>query len=467
MQYTEGSRKNRSRQGEPWSAKELADLKNLYPVRTNQALARHFGRSEMSITTKANHLHLTKQLTTTRRKNRPWSDLEVGLLKQLYPDTSLEEIAAELVGRSILAVQEKALLLGLRRLRPWTAEEISLLRKLWPNTEYSDIATRLNRSIQGIKAKGYKLGLPRRKANSPTPGHSGHKKRTRPPVHPWSTDEIKCLKHLYPSTPIKEIARHLENRTEAAIISKACSLGLRQPCFFTEQEDRYICILWPDMNAVEIARKLGRSPQGIRVRAEKLGLEPKSNRPWTKQDDALLQKLFYNPDYAELAEIIGRTPAALKQRAHVLGLLSTPNHWTDREEAFLRKHWQDKPGTRIARELKRSANAVRAHARALGLKRFSRKLWTDQEIQILKEMHGQYTAADIAKRLGRTPGTVHSRLSQLGLTTPPCPPWSPQEKQRLKALYGQYTKAEIAEKLGRSIGAVDVKITELGLARSK
>ncbi len=210
IQHSEGNNKTRPRQGERWSDRELTDLKKLYPVRPNRALVRHFGRSEMSITNKANQLGLTKQLTAAPRRFRPWSDLEIDLLKQLHPDTSLEDIAAELVGRSILAVQEKALELGLRRLQPWTAEEIALLRKLWANTAYSDIADRLNRSIYAIKGKGYKLGLPRQQAKALPPGHSGSTKRTRRHVHPWSTDEIKCLKHHYPTTPIKMIALYLD-----------------------------------------------------------------------------------------------------------------------------------------------------------------------------------------------------------------------------------------------------------------
>jgi len=44
----------------PWSEPEASDLRRLFPYHTTAALARHFGRSEASISMQANKMRLLK-----------------------------------------------------------------------------------------------------------------------------------------------------------------------------------------------------------------------------------------------------------------------------------------------------------------------------------------------------------------------------------------------------------------------
>lgn len=234
MPFNERDKKERLRQGHPWSDKELADLREIYPRRTSHALELHFGRSWFSIEHKAKKLGLRKPTNGTR-KGRPWSDLEIKLLRELYsdPDTLLEEIATQFVGRSLKAVQRMAHILGLRRVNPWTEEEIALLRQCWPARTPSELARMLKRSWRAIKHKARSLGLRRRplvaadsgdQEKAPAARERNAKRRV---LQLWSEEEVKYLKHMYPRTHSpEEIAKGLKGRSVASITGKRLSQNL-------------------------------------------------------------------------------------------------------------------------------------------------------------------------------------------------------------------------------------------------
>lgn len=257
-------KKKRLRQGQPWSDKELADLRAMYPQRTNRALEPHFGRSWKSILLKAKQLGLKRRKKRTR-KCRPWSDLEVELLRQLHPDTSLEQIADQSIGRSLSAVQGMAHILGLSRVNRWTEEEVTLLQELWPKRTLSDLAGILKRSERAIKSKANKLGLRRRPmAGAKSADHeettvAGQRQSQRLPTRPWSDEEVKYLKHAYPTRSLEQIAKDLEDRSVASIRGKAWELGLTRKRAWTAEEDNVIRESYPSLPWNEIAKRLNRS----------------------------------------------------------------------------------------------------------------------------------------------------------------------------------------------------------------
>lgn len=470
MQSNEKDKKERLRQGHPWSDKELADLRAMYPSRTNRALERHFGRSGLSILQKANQLGLKRPKNGTR-KCRPWSDLEIELLRDLYPDTPLEEIADQLIGRSMHAVQGMAHILGLRRVNPWTEEEIALLRQLWPDGTLSELAGILKRSQRAIKAKARKLGWRRRPLVAANSGDhakasaSRERKSKRPAPQPWSEDEVKYLKYRYPTSSPEEIAKDLDNRSLASIKGKAWELGLTQKRAWTAEEDNLIREYHLRLSWKEIAKRLNRSISGVQLRARALGLKQKGPRSWTDREDEFLRAHWSEPDAGELAEQLDRTVVAVLSRAHKLGLLDKRNWWTEQDEAFLLEHWQDRSYPWIAQQLNRPIGTVCFYAQKLGLRKQQQRPWTEQEIRILRSMHGHATAAEIAQRLKRSVGSVNTQIAKLGLTTSQPGAWTLEEKERLRTLYGRHSLKEMAEQLGRSVCAVKVKITELGLSR--
>ncbi len=472
MQPDAKGKEKRFRQGHLWSDKELVDLLAMYPHRTPRALEQHFGRSWKSILLKAKQLGLKRREKRTR-SCRPWSDLEVELLRQLHPDTPLEEIADQLIGRSLSAVQGMAHILGLRRVTPWTREEIALLRQLWPERTLSDLAGILKRSERAIKSKANKLGLRRRPIT-----HAGSadreeaialRQRTskRPTLRPWSEEEVKYLKHAYSTRSPENIAKDLEDRSVASIKGKAWELGLTRRRGWTAEEDNLIREYYLSLPWNEIARRLNRSSSGVQRRAHVLGLKRKPRRVWTKREDGVLRTSWSKLEAGDLAEQLDRTVEAVLTRAQILGLRDRRNWWTEQDEAFLLEHWQNKSYSWIAQQLNRPIGTVRSHAERLSLRKQRHRPWTEQEIDVLKAMHGRARAGKIARRLKRSVGSVNSQIAKLGLTTPQPGAWTLEEKKRLKTLYGRYSLKEVAEQLGRSVSAVQVKITELGLAQNK
>jgi hypothetical protein len=101
-----------------------------------------------------------------RGRGRKWTAKEVALLKELYPECPIGEIAKRL-GRTASAITSKAACLGLRRKswcdRLWTAEELEMLRGLRPTHEdIQDMAERIGRSPNAVRVKAYGLGFGKR-----------------------------------------------------------------------------------------------------------------------------------------------------------------------------------------------------------------------------------------------------------------------------------------------------------------
>jgi len=154
----------------------------------------------------------------TKIKNsgtRSWSENEVKLLKKLYQDKSVRNIADKL-GRSLKAVKSKASAIGLTREGPrfWSNQEMARLKKLHSNKTNKDIAKQLGRSVWAVAAKAHKLGL-----------------TEKPRV--WSKKELNLLKRLYPSKTAEEIAGQM-GRAVPATRLRIVKLGLKKRLRYEE-----------------------------------------------------------------------------------------------------------------------------------------------------------------------------------------------------------------------------------------
>ena len=95
-----------------------------------------------------------------RGHGRKWTAKEAALLKELYPECPIPEIAKRL-DRTVAAITGKAYSLRINRKswcdKIWTAEEFQLLSQLYPTHEdIQDIGERIGRSPSAVRAK---LGL--------------------------------------------------------------------------------------------------------------------------------------------------------------------------------------------------------------------------------------------------------------------------------------------------------------------
>jgi hypothetical protein len=155
------------------------------------------------------------------RAGWPWSEAETALLRAQWPAGVPTAAIAAALGRSTMAVRQRALLLGLRRPsgraiagRPWTADDLAQLRQRWLAGEpAADIAAALDRTSKAIRMKARKLALPRRQ--------SGGGGRPR-----WTAPERDHLRRQWQAgIPVAEIAAAL-GRTSKAIREAARRLGL-------------------------------------------------------------------------------------------------------------------------------------------------------------------------------------------------------------------------------------------------
>ncbi len=103
----------------------------------------------------------------TRGHGRKWTAKEVALLKELYPECGIGEIAKRL-DRTVSAITGKAHSLRIKRkswcVKLWTAEELQLLMELYPtHGDIQDIAERIGRSPSTVRAKAHDLGFSKRR----------------------------------------------------------------------------------------------------------------------------------------------------------------------------------------------------------------------------------------------------------------------------------------------------------------
>lgn len=87
--------------------------------------------------------------------------------------------------------------------------------------------------------------------------------------------------------------------------------------------------------------------------------------------------------------------------------------WSTAAEQKLARLYATTPLPRLAFLLKRSENAIKQHARKLGLQR--RRYWTTAEIKILRRRYPNEPASAIAKDLSRKTTQVQAQANKLGL----------------------------------------------------
>lgn len=89
--------------------------------------------------------------------------------------------------------------------------------------------------------------------------------------------------------------------------------------------------------------------------------------------------------------------------------------WTEKENALIYKWYAKRPTRWLAEKLRRSEQAVRDHAKRLGLKHGTHRLWTPAEDALLKKWYVEKPVDWIAAQLGRGVNAVRGRAKLLGV----------------------------------------------------
>ncbi len=161
--------------------------------------------------------------------------------------------------------------------RVWTEEEIAYLKIAYPTVYTKDIAKKLNRSVCAVQLKANKIGLKKETGWS----HGRPAKR-------WTQDEDEFLKRHYEKDPHKEIAKKL-GRTVKAVRRRVGMLGIKKVDIhsrgfvrrvWTAEEEDLLLKLYPTTSIAEIARRLKRSYHSIWIKAQRLGVNRKTEHVW-------------------------------------------------------------------------------------------------------------------------------------------------------------------------------------------
>jgi hypothetical protein len=293
----------------------------------------------------------------------------------------------------------------------------------------------------------------------------------------WTRREDAILARLYrDGVAVREIAAQL-GRSEDAVNGRRRHLEIaarRARMAWSGREDAVMAAATrAGLPAWVVAERLGRPLGQVQWRRRALGLASSAARRYVPDDDAAIRATFgERGDIEELARRLGRSPAALRLRAVKLGLhrpVRRPR-WSASEDAAVRDGYDNGLRCReIARELPgRTPAAVAARARKLGLATHARR-WTAADDQRLRQLAAHHRVEELARVLGRTPDALRQRARNLGLALRESEAparsgarWSAAEDDLLR-LHAGLNPAVLARLLGRSDRAITIRLSQLGL----
>lgn len=288
-----------SRTRREWTDEEDRYLRKHYPREGTPACAKHLGRTEASVTGRVQRLGIRS------KRGRLWTAKEDLILRRQYPKISAIRLAT-MLKRSEQSIRMRLITLGLTNgSERWTRDELAYLRAHAGTASHAELAAELGRTKDAVQLKISRMGL----SSTPPPldarttrtiikrlgkkaqteiarelGISEHQVRVvarkqhyneRPTSRPWTKDDETELRRLFPTMTNAELTKAL-NRTLESIMVRSRSLGLyrrppspRKP--WTREEERLLIRLWKKYPRHEIARRLGRTPDGVGMRAKMLG----------------------------------------------------------------------------------------------------------------------------------------------------------------------------------------------------
>lgn len=282
-------------------------------------IAACLGRTADAVNARRRHLEIP-----ARRARMAWSEREDAVLAAATRAGLPAWVVGERIGRPVGQIRWRRRALGLAAsaARPYAPDEDAALRTIVAVAgSLDELAGRLGRSHSALRLRAVKLGLVR----------PGERRR-------WTPSEDAAIRDGYDTgLSCREIARQLPGRTLGAVAARASKLGLATHARrWTAADDERLRALAERHRIDELARLLGRTPDGLRQRARKLGLVLLEHRAsgrggarWTAPEDDLL-RLHAGLNPAILAGLVGRSDRAVTIRLSKLGLRTgrerSPHH---------------------------------------------------------------------------------------------------------------------------------------------
>jgi hypothetical protein len=479
----------------PWTKKELTRLKRMYRSLGPAATAKALGRTRYSIFYAAVRGKLMNQ-------RRVWTKREDALLRKYAPTHTARQLA-RIVGWGQKATSDRLFRLGAHSKlanTPWTAAQLRYLRENYATTSNVQLSQKVGKAPTSIVFRAQRLGL--------------RKKIQR--MH-WTPEMENVVRQGYiRRAPQKDMAKQL-GVSITAVENVARRLGITRPAadYWTLQEDNTLKANAGVLAAREIAKRIGKSGAAVLGRAGKLGISLRVPS-WSKKELAILHARYRLEGGASIARELKRSLASVHHAAKKHGLRVQTHvrypSWTAREEAFIRAHAGQRLAEDIARDLKRTTNAVRLRAIKLGvpltrtfsltpaqqkfvrahfttmtyrqlgaalkiswrwiqrfagqqgLRKQDHHAWTPAEDKKLRAMYGTVSTREIARRFRKTMPAIAGRATNLGIRKP-VGRYTDAEEALIAKMYGTHTLEEIGKRVGRSRDAIRGKITLMGLRK--
>ena len=321
-----------------WSRAEDRSLRRLYadwvPVKH---IAAGLGRSPDAVVARRQALAVAPRrqalAVAPRRRSAPWSPGEDALLLAGASAGLAAPILAGRLHRSTEQVRTRRRMLAASRpaARPYRAHEDEAIRLCLTNGgDLAGLARQLGRTPDAVRLHAQQLGI--------------HRPRPR---RRWADWEDALIRDGYTSAlSCAQIASHLRHRSPTSVAARAGKLGLATYARrWSSKDDLRLAHLTARGATLEdAAQRLGRTPEAIRSRAARLGVNPpppapppQGSRRWTDEEEQLL-RLHHALNPGALAELLGRTDAAVCRRLCALGLRAgaqrSPHHPVRRQEGL-------------------------------------------------------------------------------------------------------------------------------------
>lgn len=437
-----------------WTEEKVDELKNIWNTKSLYKIAADFHTTEETIREKASEIGLEEY------KSNRWTKEEEELLRE-YSKKYVTKTIAKKLGRSYLAVQKKAVKLGIE-LRstpdPWKKWMIDYLKDNINKQPIGQIESMIGLSYHSILTKCKELGIEYVKES-------------------WTEEEIKILREYADKCHYTELTKVLPNRTIGAISAKAYELGIETISTYTKLNDKqikYIKDNWGEIPATEIARNLKISIDILNRYKKKLNLpNTGQQKKWTEEKISKLRKDAKTKTRNELAKKYKTTPAQISviARKNNIKLIDSKIVWTNELVRELEKLIdQGLEISEISKEMDMKAYLIRQQIRKMKGDEFvnpSSKVmrWTDDEVNKLISLSKTYTTEEIAEMLNKTERQVHNKAIKLGIQINRNKQklWTDKDTQTLINLHNSYELHLISKVIGKSEVIIREKAKVLGL----
>lgn len=437
-----------------WSEEKISELKNIWNSKSLYKIAADFHTTEETIRKKAAELGLEEYKSTR------WTKEEEELLRE-YSKKYVTKTIAKKLGRSYLAVQKKAIKLGIELHStpdPWKKWMIDYLKDNINKQPIGQIESMIGLSYHSILTKCKELGIEYVKES-------------------WTEEEIKILREYADKCHYTELTKVLPNRTVGAIAAKAYELGIETISTYTKLDDeqiKYIKDNWGIIPATEIARKLKISIGILNRYKKKLNLpNTGQQKKWTEDKISELRKEAKTKTRNQLAKKYKTSPAQISAiaRKNNIKLIDSRVVWTEKQISQLEKLIDQGLGiSEISKKMDMKTYSIRQQIRKMkgdDLVNSSSKVmrWTDDEVNKLISLSKTYSTYKIAEILNKTERQVYNKAVKLGIKINRNKQklWTEKDTQTLINLHDSYELHLISKVMGKSEAAIREKAKILGL----